>query len=98
VALDKALKFDADAAVKNLLDGDPDYRNLRPDETLAEGARRHQAGVYLVGLVTLFVASLLFLTLAQFTRRRVRGLFAAAGASVALVAAALWVVVEKFPP
>ena len=57
------------------------------------------AFVLMVGsLVTLFVASLLFLTLAQFTRRRVRGLFAAAGASVALVAAALWVVVEKFPP
>ena len=66
---------------------------LRPAATIAQADAKHAQGVNLVGLVTLFIAALLFLTLAQFTRPAIRRVFAGAGAFTAALAVVLWIVV-----
>ncbi|MBV8445029.1 MAG: hypothetical protein JOZ92_03840, partial [Candidatus Dormibacteraeota bacterium] len=85
--------YDAQAALQKLENDDEQLSELRPEATLAQADTKHEQSTNLVGLVTLFIAALLFLTLAQFARPAVRRFFAAAGGLVALIAVVLWVVV-----
>lgn len=87
------VNYDAAAVLKRLENNNSQLQQLRPDATLAEAEDKHAQSVNLVGLVTLFIAALLFLTLAQFTRPSIRRLFAGAGGAVAGIGIALWVVV-----
>ena len=90
---DKPVLYDPQAALQRLENRDGKLPELRPDATLAQAESKHGQSVNLVGLVTLFIAALLFLTLAQFTRPSIRRMFAATGAITSVVAIALWVVV-----
>lgn len=92
-ASDGPVKYDPTAALQRLENENEQLSELRPDATLAQAEAKHAQSVNLVGLVTLFIAALLFLTLAQFTRPAIRRVFAAAGGVTALVALALWVIV-----
>ncbi|MBV9101045.1 MAG: hypothetical protein JOZ46_12240 [Candidatus Dormibacteraeota bacterium] len=87
------VQYDPVATLHRLEAENEQLSELRPDATLAQADAKHAQGVNLVGLVTLFIAALLFLTLAQFTRPAIRRLFAAAGGATALVALVLWIVV-----
>ena len=89
----KPAQYDPDAALQRLENNDPQLNQLKPDATIAAADGKHQTSVNLAGLVTLFIAALLFLTLAQFTRPVVRRTFAGAGVITALLAVLLWVVV-----
>jgi hypothetical protein len=90
---DKPVQYDPQAALQRLENRDAKLPELRPDATLAQAESKHGQSVNLVGLVTLFIAALLFLTLAQFTRPSIRRLFAGAGSITSVIAIALWVVV-----
>lgn len=72
---------------------DPLLRTLQPAKTFAHADRLHQEANQMLFLVALFVAALVFLTLAQFARRETRRLFAAAGVAVIVLAIFLWPVV-----
>jgi hypothetical protein len=87
------VQYDPQAALQRLENRDAKLPELRPDATLAQAESKHSQSVNLVGLVTLFIAALLFLTLAQFTRPSIRRLFAGAGSITSVIAIALWVVV-----
>lgn len=89
----KPVQYDPAAVLHRLEAENEQLSELRPDATLAQADAKHAQSVNLVGLVTLFIAALLFLTLAQFTRPAIRRLFAVAGGATALIALALWVVV-----
>lgn len=89
------LKYDPVAALQRLEANDADLQELRPDAVLAEADDSHTRSVHLVGLVTLFVAGLLFLTLAQFTRPAIRRIFAGAGGLAAVIGVVLWVLVLR---
>ena len=91
----KPVQYDAAAALKRLEINNSDLQELRPEAILAQADAKHTKSVNLVGLVTLFVAGLLFLTLAQFTRPSIRRIFAAAGGLVAVGAAILWVLMLR---
>jgi hypothetical protein len=90
---DKPVQYDPQAALQRLENRDAKLPELRPDATLAQAESKHGQSVNLVGLVTLFIAALLFLTLAQFTRPSIRRFFAGAGSITSVIAIALWVVV-----
>ena len=90
-----AVKLDRDAEIARLLADNDRYGELHPDKTLAQAETVHTRAVDLLGLVTLFIAGLLFLTLAQFTRRSIRPVFAVAGALSAGLGLVLWFVVER---
>ena len=62
---------------------------------MASAEAAHTRADRLLGLVTLFIAGLVFLTLSQFARRVTRPWFAGAGGLCALVGTALWIVVER---
>ena len=89
---DSPVAYDSAAALQRLENNNTQLSELRPESTLDQAESQHGKAVNLVGLVTLFIASLLFLTLAQFTRPAIRRFFAAAGGIVALAALALWIV------
>ena len=89
----KPAQYDPDAALRRLENNDPQLNQLKPEATIQAADTKHAESVNLAGLVTLFIAALLFLTLAQFTRPYVRRLFAGAGGVTALVALLLWVLV-----
>jgi len=72
---------------------DPDLRTLQPARTIAHADSLHQQANQMLFLVALFVAALVFLTMAQFARKETRRLFAAAGIAVIVVAILLWPVV-----
>ena len=91
----KPLTYDRAAATALREAEDSELPNLHPNETIDHAEALAGKAVDLVGLVTLFVGSLLFLTLAQFTRPSIRRLFAAAGGAFALAASVLWIVVER---
>lgn len=89
------LTYDAGAALQRLENNNADLQQLRPEALLDQADSTHSESVNLVGLVTLFVAALLFLTLAQFTRPGVRRIFAGAGGLVAMAATILWILVLR---
>jgi hypothetical protein len=88
------VKYDRDAALKDAEQGDSELQKLHPDVTIATARQLHTKSQYLVALVTLFVAALFFLTLAQFTGRGARRIFAGAGLLVAVVSLSGWIAVE----
>jgi len=90
---DKPVTYDSAAALQRLENNSSQLSELRPDSTLDIAETQHVKAVNLVGLVTLFIASLLFLTLAQFARPSIRRFFAGAGGLAAVVALALWLLV-----
>ena len=90
-----AVTYDRDKTLARLEANNDQLRELRPDQTIASADEKHIQSNNLVGLVTLFIAALLFLTLAQFTRRGMREIFAAAGGVVAIAGVLLWIVVER---
>ncbi len=92
------VQYDPKAALQRLENSNEQLSELRPDSTLQQADATHSQGVNLVGLVTLFIAALLFLTLAQFTRPAIRRVFAAAGVLTALVAVVLWILVLVVGP
>lgn len=91
-ALSPDATYDRAFALSNLESLNTDFRELDPDASFARGAREYRRTVNLVLVVALFVASLFFLTLAQFARRQIRGIFAGAGGVVAVLALALFFV------
>ena len=92
-ATNKPVQYDPQAALNRLENNDEQLSELRPDATIAQADDKHAQSTNLVGLVTLFIGALLFLTLAQFARPAVRRFFALAGGVTAAIALALWVVV-----
>ncbi|HEX9824627.1 MAG TPA: hypothetical protein VGB51_09600 [Actinomycetota bacterium] len=93
---DGTFEFDRDFVRRQLLEFQPEFTDLRPDATFRESRETFEITVNLVLVVALFIASLFFLTLAQFTSERIRGLFAGAGVLVAAAAVALFLVVGGF--
>jgi hypothetical protein len=89
----KPAQYDPDQALQRLENDDPQLGQLKPDATIQAADTKHEESINLAGLVTLFIAALLFLTLAQFTRPAVRRLFAGAGAVTATLALLLWILV-----
>jgi hypothetical protein len=75
------------------IQADPDLSKLNPARTTALADNLHKEANQLLLLVTLFVAALVFLTIAQFARKETRQIFAAAGVAVTLVALVIWPVV-----
>ncbi|MFN2582344.1 MAG: hypothetical protein ABR498_06350 [Candidatus Dormibacteria bacterium] len=90
---DKPVQYDSAGALQRLENENTQLSELRPEATLDQAETQHAQSVNLVGLVTLFIASLLFLTLAQFARPAIRRVFAGAGGLVAVVGVVLWVIV-----
>ena len=91
----KPVVYDADAALQALQEGNGELNGLRPEATIEQADNLHTKAAYLAGLVTMFVAALLFFTLAQFTRPTLRRIFAIAGGAVAVAATVLFVAVER---
>ena len=76
-----------------LLAYSPDLEVLRPEELREEARLANIKSVRLTGLAALFVAALLFLTLAEVTRRSISGWFAGAGGATATAALVLYLFV-----
>jgi len=72
---------------------DPELRTLHPGATISLADSLHRQANQMLFLVTLFVAALVFLTVAQFVRRRTGLVFAVAGLVVIAAALLLWPVV-----
>lgn len=89
----KPAQYDPDQALQRLENNNAQLKQLKPDATIQAADSKHAQSVNLAGLVTLFIAALLFLTLAQFTRPSIRRLFAGAGGLTAMIALLLWVIV-----
>ncbi|MBV8194388.1 MAG: hypothetical protein JOY80_02550 [Candidatus Dormibacteraeota bacterium] len=87
------VQYNQAQALQRLENNNTQLSELKPDATLDQAETQHGKSVNLVGLVTLFIASLLFLTLAQFARPATRRFFAGAGGLVAAAALVLWIVV-----
>jgi hypothetical protein len=83
------VEYDRARALARLTDADDELRKLRPEATSLLARRQHERTDTLAGLVALIVASLIFLTVAQFARSRARIVFATAGSSIALAATLL---------
>lgn len=84
--------YDRAFALENLETLNGSLRELDPEGAFADGEREFARTVNLVLVVALFVASLFFLTLAQFAREQIRGIFAGAGTVVAALALVLFFV------
>jgi hypothetical protein len=71
-----------------------DLTSLEPDRLRTEARSERLRGVHLIGLATLFVAALVFFTLAAVSRGQVVAWFTASGAVVALIALVLFPIIE----
>jgi hypothetical protein len=89
---DGTFVVDRDFLLRQLLEFEGEYTDLKPEATFRESRDTFTTTVNLVLVVALFIASLFFLTLAQFTGERIRGLFAGAGIVVAMTAIGLFFV------
>ena len=86
--------YDPSFVLRNLEQGDQDLAVLKPEETFEEAHHGHGKVVDLVGVVALFIAAVFLLTVAQFARRGLRGIFAGAGVGVMVVGFAVFAYVE----
>ena len=86
------VSYDREFALENA--SDQEIRELRPGALFVEGRAEHGRAVQMLAIVILLIVSLFFLTLAQFARRSIRGVFAGAGFGVVLLGAVLWILVE----
>lgn len=93
---DGAFEVDREFLLRQLLEFQGAYTDLRPEATFRESRETFSTTVNLVLVVALFIASLFFLTLSQFTGERIRGLFAGAGIIVAFTAIGLFFVFGGF--
>ncbi len=91
---DGSVSYDEQAALADLFAGDETLRELRPDETQAEGDRQHRKALELVGSAAVIIGALFFLTIASIGARRLRPLFAALGGIAAAAGLTLFAVVE----
>jgi hypothetical protein len=73
----------------------PILSELKPDATLAAARDKHSETILLLGVVTLFISCLVFLTLAEFVRYAVARVFASAAGVIALGSVVVWVVIER---
>lgn len=89
---DGTIEYDRDFVFSQLVELEPRFTELRPEETFADAVETHDTNVNLVLVVALFIAALFFLTLAQFTPVRTRGIFAVSGVAVATSALVLFFV------
>jgi hypothetical protein len=88
--------YDPEFVLRNLLEGNVELRELRPDLTLAQAQRADTRTVSLIGVAAILVAALFFLTVAQTVRRRLllgHG-FALVGAVLVVAGAVGLIVVE----
>ncbi|MDQ7828016.1 MAG: hypothetical protein QN122_05400 [Armatimonadota bacterium] len=90
---DGTFSYDRAYVLRQNLAHDSVLAELRPDALRVQAERAHLRAWWLVGVVTLFVAALVLLTLAELGGARVRGLFARTGTGLAGVALVLWGVV-----
>ena len=86
--------YDREFVMNNLRANNPELAELDPDATFALAEEEHDRTVRLVGVFTLVIVALFFLTIAQFAREAIRGLFAVAGVVVALAGLVLFALVE----
>jgi hypothetical protein len=86
--------YDRDYVLRNLEAGSIGLQDLRPDEALAAAGQAHAKAGSLVGLVILFAACLLLVSIAQASRLAIRRPLAAAGTLGAVIGAILLVLVE----
>jgi uncharacterized membrane protein YhhN len=74
--------------------GDTELTGLEPDLLRTQAKDRRQTGVYLIGLAALFIAGLVFFTLAAISRGPRVLWLAACGLTVAVSAVILYPIVE----
>jgi hypothetical protein len=86
--------YDKEGALQRLKTEDDELSKLHPQAMVAQASHERAVSVDLMLLVTLSVAAVVFLTLAQFVRRTLRRLFAGSGAVVGVLAVLLWILVE----
>ncbi len=86
--------YDRDYVLRNLEAGSIGLQDLRPDEALAAAGQAHAKAGALVGLVILFAACLLLVSIAQASHFAIRRPLAAAGTLGAVIGAILLVLVE----
>jgi hypothetical protein len=84
--------YDARAALAEIEQDDQSLLKYDPTPLRASAARAQRKAVDLAGIATLFVAALVFATLAQITREGLRERFALAAFSVAMGAEVLFLV------
>jgi hypothetical protein len=87
------VEYNPEFTLRTLVANETELETLRPRELREEAREAHLKAVRLTGLAVLFVAALLFLTLAEVTRTAVSRLLAGAGAGVALIALGLFFLV-----
>jgi hypothetical protein len=85
---------DASTALRQELGGDSNLAALEPDRLHARAQAQRATGVRLVGVAALFIAGLVFFTFAALTRALYPVWFSACGIAVAMVALALFLIVE----
>jgi hypothetical protein len=87
---DGQVVYDAAFTERLLRANSPELEVLRPDELRADAREAGVKSVRLTGLAALFVAALLFLTLAEVSRRSIARIFAAAGVATSFAALLLF--------
>jgi hypothetical protein len=92
------VRYDETSALRYLLKIDAEYGGLDPDTTSRAADQAHQKTLDLSGIVALFGAALVFLTLARHARSNIRWVFGGTGCLMAAAALALFVVVEGGGP
>lgn len=94
-AANQTVSYDRSYALKYALQNDNEYSDLRPDTFLAQAGKIESKATGLTALVMLFVLSLVFLTLANFTRLVIRQVFAVGGGLISLFGLVAFFLVES---
>ena len=90
------IRYNADAEIDRQLADDNALIRLHPEVTEARTEAAHLRARNLVGVEALFIASLFFLTLAEFSPPQIQVPSAIVGGAVIVAALAAWVIVERF--
>jgi hypothetical protein len=86
--------YDRDFVLANLEANNQFLPVLDPQATFQRADEEHDRTIRLVGVFTLIVVALFFLTIAQFAGAAIRGLFAVAGVAVGVVGLIAFALVE----
>jgi hypothetical protein len=84
------VRYDLPAAREAIVDDSEELSELRPQALAKDADEARTTSVHLFGVVTLFIASLFFLTLAQLGRAITREIYAGSGMAVLVVAVLLF--------